>query len=205
MPVRRVPIGDAGGPVPQRYSNGYDYYANPDVVAYADGEPVYGNEWDHNAHTGEDYHPDDGFIYFIQAVSGGPIKIGYSKDPAARLKTLQTGHPEELVILRMYPGTQQAECSMHKGWERYQVRNEWFHPADAIMECIDFSEREDPRVNPTAATLSTPTGSRPVTYAQDRASGKATARIRQFNRALEVLPMKERREALRTGELPKAA
>jgi hypothetical protein len=38
-------------------------------------------------------------VYFIQAESGGPVKIGKSTRPENRLRQLQTSHPVKLLLL----------------------------------------------------------------------------------------------------------
>lgn len=48
-----------------------------------------------------------GVTYFIQAIDGGPVKIGKStseKGAASRLASLQTGNPSRLVIRRLLDG-----------------------------------------------------------------------------------------------------
>lgn len=42
---------------------------------------------------------EDSFLYFIEAVNSGFIKIGRSVNPERRLEQLSTGSPEQLVIL----------------------------------------------------------------------------------------------------------
>ena len=79
-------------------------------------------------------HP--GFIYFIQAESGGPIKIGYTKDIKARLSSIQTGHPDTLILLGAFPGNPNDEHNLHKEFKTYHVRGEWFHPVERLIEKI---------------------------------------------------------------------
>ena len=47
----------------------------------------------------------EGWLYFVQAAQGGPVKIGFSQDPEVRFRTLQVGSAVELRLLAMgdYP------------------------------------------------------------------------------------------------------
>ena len=79
-------------------------------------------------------HP--GFIYFIQGESGGPIKIGYTQDLRARLNSLQTGHPDVLILLGAFPGNTGDERNLHEEYSDYRIRGEWFRPTEKILEKI---------------------------------------------------------------------
>jgi len=43
-------------------------------------------------------------VYFIQSTETGNVKIGWSKNPTARLATLQTAHAYPLRLLRVSEG-----------------------------------------------------------------------------------------------------
>jgi hypothetical protein len=68
----------------------------------------------------------DGWIYFIQIGSSGAIKIGWAKDPAKRIKTLQTSQPKELKILGVIPGTVSDERALHRRFATARISGEWF-------------------------------------------------------------------------------
>lgn len=55
----------------------------------------------------------DGFVYFIQAEHGGPVKIGWARDPAKRLRELQTGSPHRLVVRATIAGALADEAALH--------------------------------------------------------------------------------------------
>lgn len=78
-----------------------------------------------------------GFVYFIQGSCGGAIKIGYSKDPEERLKTLQTGYPDILKILLLVPGSERTEQYFHNKFAEYRLNGEWFRPESAIWKEIN--------------------------------------------------------------------
>lgn len=72
-------------------------------------------------------------IYFAQVGTGGPIKIGFSRDVRRRLAALQTGHSERLNVLRVYEGSQDDERSLHQRFAAYRENGEWFAPAPEIL------------------------------------------------------------------------
>jgi hypothetical protein len=77
-----------------------------------------------------------GYIYFIQGLCGGAIKIGFSVNPEKRLKALQTGYPDTLTILLMIPGNESSERIVHKTLETARLKGEWFRPDDFVIEKI---------------------------------------------------------------------
>jgi hypothetical protein len=76
------------------------------------------------------------FIYFIQVGDDGPIKIGYSGNPYRRLGQLQTGHPELLRILLMFPGEKEDELWLHQILKNFRIGGEWFVNHAALQELI---------------------------------------------------------------------
>lgn len=76
-------------------------------------------------------------IYFIQEGDEGPIKIGHAKHPIDRLISLQTGNPSELKLRACFPGYVRDEIALHKEFEAYRIRGEWFEPAEEILSKIN--------------------------------------------------------------------
>lgn len=107
-------------------------------------------------------YADACFVYFIGETDDGPLKIGHSKDPVARLRTMQTGNPRRLRIEYVLVGDMPLEKLLHELWEPFAVISsrsvgkpgaapgtEWFKPeardtllpiiADAVsrqIECL---------------------------------------------------------------------
>lgn len=75
-------------------------------------------------------------VYFI-ASEGGPIKIGIAKDPEARLRGLQTSHPERLSVLATCPGGPLKERLYHARFAGHRLSGEWFARAPEIEAEID--------------------------------------------------------------------
>lgn len=78
-----------------------------------------------------------GYVYFVQGMSGGAIKIGYSTDPELRLKNLQTSYPDTLKILCLIPGNEKREKSYHDRFYKYRLNGEWFTPDKFILDVIE--------------------------------------------------------------------
>ena len=93
------------------------------------------------------------YVYVIGPKDHGPVKIGYSKNVEKRLKQLQTGHPEPLVI----HAKEEFTIKMGKAVERKFLREmnykkaegEWLDvsPSDAAQHLgwygIRYSEEPD--------------------------------------------------------------
>lgn len=75
-------------------------------------------------------------VYFIQAIAGGPVKIGRSITPTERLSSLQTGNPMPLRIIATIPGGAFAERALHRAFADDRVKGEWFSPSRELMAFI---------------------------------------------------------------------
>jgi hypothetical protein len=77
------------------------------------------------------------YLYAIGPENNGPIKIGFSKNPKRRIKSLQTSHPETLVIHCVVEfETDKAkylERFIHRDINYKRTKGEWFDmsPEDA--------------------------------------------------------------------------
>ena len=73
-----------------------------------------------------------GFLYLIHMENTTFYKIGMSLDPEIRLRTLQTGNPHPLYLLKTQavPDMRSAEINLHRQFETQRVPNlnvrEWF-------------------------------------------------------------------------------
>jgi len=71
------------------------------------------------------------YAYFIQAVSGGAIKIGRTNDLDRRLRELQTSHHEKLKVLKYITfdsedEVRRFESLMHERYTSHRLQGEWF-------------------------------------------------------------------------------
>lgn len=67
------------------------------------------------------------FIYLITNQKGH-YKIGVSKNPDKRIKSMETGNPDDLVIFYRYKtkNAHKIERILHRLFESYKVKLEWF-------------------------------------------------------------------------------
>ena len=80
-----------------------------------------------------------GMIYFIREAGFGLIKIGYSADPAQRMKILQIGQPYEFSLVATVPGSFYEERGYHIQFAEHRFRGEWFYPRGELAtldECV---------------------------------------------------------------------
>lgn len=83
---------------------------------------------------------DLGFVYAIQAESGGLVKVGFSAKPRMRLAQLQSAHGELLVIRRKFIGTRDDEERAHRQLAPFQHRGEWFRDEPEMWERLGDCE-----------------------------------------------------------------
>jgi hypothetical protein len=95
------------------------------------------------------------YVYFVQHNTDGPIKIGRSSNPRARVMEMQTGNPYPLRILAVTKGSSLTEARFHRQFTHLRLNtrtagqgeriegsvrlagNEWFIPAPELIEFIE--------------------------------------------------------------------
>lgn len=77
----------------------------------------------------------DVYVYAMQEVETGNIKLGVSKDPEQRLKQLQVGNSSTLKLVgyRAAPNGRKDEAMQHKLNGVHHVRGEWFSGNAALV------------------------------------------------------------------------
>lgn len=88
--------------------------------------------------------PADERVYFIQAGTDGPIKIGRSTDPQVRLANLQTANHERLVLLGVLDLTvlgnphaaRLLEANLHRMLAADAIAGEWFRPSRHVRQTV---------------------------------------------------------------------
>lgn len=95
---------------------------------------------------------ESGTVYFVQAASGGPIKIGFARDMEKRLQSLQTAHPEPLEVLLSLQGTLADEQAFHRQFRGLWVRGEWFDDKEELSAFIR-SHKQSQRAVVHGATI----------------------------------------------------
>lgn len=80
--------------------------------------------------------PEERWIYFIQGLPRGPIKIGSTHDVKRRVADLQTGHPWKLRILGVCRGDIRLELELHERFAASRLHGEWFSPSRELARTI---------------------------------------------------------------------
>ena len=74
-------------------------------------------------------------IYFVRSGVVGPVKIGWSAgDVIARVKALQTAHPQKLRLIRVLDGAKSDERAMHGKFSALRQNGEWFNFNEAMLD-----------------------------------------------------------------------
>tara|TARA_R100001082_G_scaffold110819_1_gene91911 strand:- start:174 stop:947 length:774 start_codon:yes stop_codon:yes gene_type:complete len=77
-------------------------------------------------------------VYLIKGVDNY-YKIGFSKSKETfknRIKSLQTGCPVEIKIIKQIDGTLDDEANLHKKYSYFKEKGEWFEFNDFILKQI---------------------------------------------------------------------
>jgi predicted GIY-YIG superfamily endonuclease len=76
------------------------------------------------------------YVYLIKSSETGYYKIGYSANPDQRIKQLQTGCPDELIMITTFKSdrARRIEYALHNSYSHACKHNEWFdlHIEDEI-------------------------------------------------------------------------
>jgi hypothetical protein len=81
--------------------------------------------------------PTKGYVYFIRA--GDRIKIGFSRTPNVRLKTLQTANGDRLELLKVIPGSYDLESSLQAQFRQFRTIGDWFHASPELLSYIGIA------------------------------------------------------------------
>lgn len=66
------------------------------------------------------------YVYFVEAIGSGRVKIGFTKSPEDRLGSIQTGCPFPLKLLAVVAGSEFDESELHERFASYRSQGEWF-------------------------------------------------------------------------------
>lgn len=90
-----------------------------------------------------DPSPRSTSTYIVEAVGQGLVKIGRSRDPWARLSSLQTANPRELRMVAVLVGD--VESTLHARHAVDRMGGEWFRFSESIRESIKVMDKLEPR------------------------------------------------------------
>ena len=94
-----------------------------------------------------------GYVYFVQewACPDEPIKIGFSADPAGRLRLLRLKTGLHLDVLALLPAQLQTERDLHKRFAADRIRGEWFRPTEELRGVVELVNALHPLERKAAA------------------------------------------------------
>lgn len=73
------------------------------------------------------------YVYFVRRADGeGPVKIGCSQVPEARLKSFMVWSPYRLEIVASIAGDERLEWRFHAKFVDQHSHREWFTPSDEL-------------------------------------------------------------------------
>lgn len=76
------------------------------------------------------------FIYVIKC--GSELKIGYSVDPEARAKAIQTARAQPVTVewMRERADAPQLEKYLHRMFSKHHIGGEWFNGDSLLVEDV---------------------------------------------------------------------
>lgn len=77
------------------------------------------------------------YIYFVEAIGAGRIKIGFSANPEKRIRGLTTSSAHELKTLKVIEGELAQERAIHRQFAHLRTHLEWFQDAPELREYIE--------------------------------------------------------------------
>ena len=77
-----------------------------------------------------------GYVYFVTSDKNEQVKIGYSKNPWARLSELRRSYGSELSVVATIKTEDKSEVSIHQALDDFRLEGEWFSKSDAITAAI---------------------------------------------------------------------
>jgi hypothetical protein len=72
-------------------------------------------------------------VYLISEIGSDRVKIGYAKNPRARLHTLQTGNPRKLCLSMSFASGRDIERALHEAFKASAVGLEWFEDPHGVI------------------------------------------------------------------------
>lgn len=76
------------------------------------------------------------YVYFVQAVPSGAIKIGKAAKVAYRISSLLCGSWEELRLVGWIQGGIVDERNLQRAFAADLIRREWFSPSQRLISLI---------------------------------------------------------------------
>lgn len=84
-----------------------------------------------------------GTVYFLR--TGAMVKIGFSRNPIGRIRSLRTAIPGQADLLLTLKGARSTERALHRRFRAQREHGEWFRYEPPLL---DFIEREQGQNHP---------------------------------------------------------
>lgn len=81
-------------------------------------------------------------IYLFKIKDMPILKIGYTRAPETRYKSLQGAIPFELILLAERNGSLDLEREVHRRCAAHRINGEWYHDRDEVIDA--FCQAYDP-------------------------------------------------------------
>jgi hypothetical protein len=80
------------------------------------------------------------YVYLIKSLESGYYKIGFSKNPIRRLRTLQTGNSSKLKLIETYQSdyANMIEKTLQRRYKYCKKEGEWFDLS--LIDEISFKD-----------------------------------------------------------------
>jgi hypothetical protein len=75
-------------------------------------------------------------IYLIVCETTGRVKIGWTINTVARLRTLQAASPTRLRLVGDVPGNRQREQELHRMLDAFRLHGEWFEYGREVRDVL---------------------------------------------------------------------
>jgi hypothetical protein len=82
-------------------------------------------------------------LYFLEEQGTGRVKIGFAKDPAERVRRLQTANPRPLILIGVVRGGKEDERVLHQRLtsKGKHVSGEWFVYDEEVRALLSAYDR----------------------------------------------------------------
>ena len=94
----------------------------------------------------------EGYVYFAGVPGGDKVKIGFSKNPWARINDLRVTNPE-LEILATERATMVREKERHEEFKGARLSGEWFAFTPTLRSLIQALSERDSRSKPSTTVV----------------------------------------------------
>ncbi|MCU7218039.1 DUF1376 domain-containing protein [Pseudomonas sp. VE 196-7] len=85
---------------------------------------------------GESISGFKGYVYFVTAPDSDLVKIGYSKNPWARLSELRRSHGVALSVVATIKTVDKSETTVHAALSEFREEGEWFRKSECVKALI---------------------------------------------------------------------